>query len=311
MHIIKKLFAFFVCAAVLVGASVCIGAAGGGELSITAKNVNSGELEIKLQNVSDYYLGCVNIKVSPVSGSGAKVNSFGIGCASGDDSVYSVELGGTVSVYAKVSSTNKGNSQTTTNATTTKKPSQSGTTQKNPAKTDPSQAVPEPAETDVSDIDTVTGTADETSGTKDTSGKKTESEGTTVGSVHSIAPGESETIVANISGDSADEDGSDTNDEGQQSDDPTSPLVWIISCAAAVVIAVVVAVIVIKRKKNITKDISAVIVFALILGAVLSSYSGANTVYAADGITVPTEGSVSTTVELSGGKGSVTVTAEP
>ncbi len=310
MQITKKVFALFVSAVVLVSAAVCIGAAGSGELSITAKNAGSGQLEIKIQNVSEYYLGNVNVKVSPVSGSGAKVDSFGIGSATGEDSVYSVEPGKTVTAYAKVSSSNKGNSQTTTNTTAaTKKPPKSTTTQKNTGNTDPSQVIPEPVETDAVTVDTVTGTADETSASGETSDKKTEKD-TEAESVHSETGDDSETIVADVSSDPDVEGSSDVTDSDKATDGndkESSSLVWIIPCAAAAVIGAAVVVVVIKKKKKITKDISAVIVLAVLLGVFASANGGVN---AADGITVPTAGSVSKTVDLGGGKGSVQITVD-
>jgi len=306
----KKVLAIFIGVMVLIGASVCIGAADSGEISITAKNASSGELEIKLQNISEYYLGNVNIKVSPVSGSGAKVNSFGIGSASGEDEVYSVEPGGAVTAYAKVSSTNKGNTVTTTEGTaaSSNKPPKTSATQKNPGKTDPSNEIPEPVESDVVTVDTVTETIDETSESKESTDKKTDKD-TDAESVHNVSTDGSETIAAaDINSGSGNDEGDVSSDDASGGeDDGTSPLVWIILGAVIVAVAAVVVVIFVKKKKNITKDISSVIVFALLLGTLASLGGNVN---AADGITVPTAGFASKIIELSGGRGSVEVTVE-
>lgn len=304
----KKIFAAVVSLVVLIGASVCIGAAGSNQLSITAKNVNSGEVEIKLSNTSEYYLGNVKIKVTPVSGSGAKVSSFGIGNASGASSVHSVAPGGSVSVYAKVSVSNTANNQQTT-ATTAKKPSQNSTAAvKNPVSTTNGKVDGTTAATGtVADSvisDTEISVTDESAETTD------EAVETTVGSVHSIAPGESATVVADMSDDDTDAPADSEKADGE-GDEDSSAVIWIVCGIAAVLIAAgVVVFIVIKKKKNITKNISAVIVIAVILSVFASANGGVISADAADEITTPTAGSVSITHTLSGGKGSITIAAE-
>ncbi len=316
----KKMLAAVISVVVFIGAAVCIGAVGSDELTITAKNVGASEIEIKLSNVCEYYLGNVNIKVSPVSGSGAKVSSYGIGGKSGADSVRSVAPGGSVSLTAKVSSANNGNTQQTKppagTTATTKKPV------KNTSKT-PTQAVPgvnDPTPIVTDNVEVTVGTVvsgeegvitgDESASDTDTSSGNE----TSVGSVHSIAPGETATVVADMKDDEQTlnevKNETDSND-GDDDGDGSSAVIWIVVGVIVVLAAAgVTAFFVIKKKKNITKDISAVIVLAVLLSALVSANGDAMTVSAADDIKTPTAGSVSTTIELSDGRGSILVTAE-
>lgn len=303
MVYIKKIFAVLLSLTVLAGAALLAGAAGADELSITAKNKNANEVEITLTNTSEYYLGNVKIKVSPVSGSGAKVTSFGIGGASGDDSVYSVAPGEGLSVTAKVGTTNNTRPETTSvTATTNKKPTIT-TADKIDSPIAPADGTV--ASTDLEGTDTASDTSvsDNESVESGTDDGAASSEETTVGTVHSIAPGESATVVADVS-ENADDSDDDDNDGSPAT-------VWIICGVAAVLVAAgVVVFIFIRKKKNAVKDISTLLVFALLLGVLASVNGNVLRADAADDIVSPTEDSVTYDLRLSDGRGTIRLTAE-
>ena len=311
----KRITAFLVSVIVCICAVFTAAAVGTDELALTVNTVGSYELDIGLKNVSENYLANLAIRVESDK-SGTKISSYGFDSG---DSVRSVAPGESVSAYAAIdpASVTTTAAKTTASAQMTKpvqttKPAQtSATVQKdqpqgndyvNDADTESVYQYSESVEPDVQVTESVSDGTTGSDVTSDTTEGTGSSEETTVHTIHSIAPGEETTVSVSLETESESETAAVT-----PSEESSSYTVWIVVGVVAV-IGIVAAVVIIVKKKKVPGDIASVIVIAVLLSALIAGET-ANVVMAAD-INEPVAGSVSKTVTLEDGNGTVTVTVD-
>ncbi len=305
----------------VVAASVY--AVGTDELTIAATSAGGYELQIALNNTSEYYLANIDISVKGENSGGIKVKSFGFS-GTGSDSTRMIAPGESVSAYANIDA-----------ASVTDAPSKNNQSQVNPVQTDPpknnnnSQGQPSPsggASANVGGYDdtpaqNVVGNGEYNNSNADPateapsgdgedtaeSGAESEvsddgtGEETSIHTIHSMAPGESVTLYTSLAG------GSESEPVKVMPAEEIPPYtIWIV--LGAIVVLGVAAFIVIKIKKNkdAGKDIANVIVIALILTGLVSA--DVSVVYA-DSIKDPVSGHVEQTVSI-GGKGNIIISAD-
>lgn len=348
MFSFKKTAAAILSAAVCLGSAFAVAAVGTDEISVSAKLEGAYELRIDLKNTSEYYLANVDINVSGATGSAKVqsfgfngIDSDSIRVIAPGESAGAFATLDPASVTAATSKAPDKTTVTTpkpTNPSTPSSPSEDNQTPPqnggdsgnvnvdngNQNNAPDNQEQPDaPVVDNGGQAQTETGTETGT----DVTGSETESgessDETTIHTIHSMAPGEETTIYVSLAGGS--EDGSV---QVMPSEEIPSYTLWIVLGVVAVL--GVAAFIVIKMKKKNGKGddenkdddndkgdkndkggdggsaIATVLVIALLLTALVSNQAA--TVVAADGLEKATDGSVSQTVNLSGGNGSIEIT---
>ena len=302
----KKITAGILSVIVCLCAAAAVYAVGTDELQISVKTVGSYELQIDMKNSSEYYLANVDIKVESEKG-GAQVESYGF---SAGDNIRVVSPGENVSAYATLdpasipANTTKTPAGQQKPAGTTAKPVQNAPVQDNGG-----GDVADVYEDDTPDYveDDVQGetgavSADEAVTGTDMTGTEDATVTTSIHTIHSMSPGEETTVFATLAG------GSESEPVMvMPAEEIPSYTIWI--ALGVVVVLGVAAFIVIKKKKGAAKDVASVIVAAILLTSILAG-EGVLVVSAADDFKDPVAGSVSKTVTLDGGKGSITVTVD-